>query len=219
MLLPRFSPALALTLALAAPVLFASDPRLPIGSTSDETLEINANLLLDKDDIAKALEMPSADLGQGIIVVRVTVRPLTDKPVKIWLEDFKLISDKDGQRCAPFDPSQLAGTAVMVVKETGGASRLGMGPSLGGVMIGPSTGMGNGREQATTVAEVKDNPDAKPNPVLAVLRAKALPEKTVGETTTGLLYFRIDGKFKPKNLELFYKTETGKLGLRFTVDH
>lgn len=217
---PCFPAALAVAVALSTPLLRASDERLPIGRTSDETLEISGNLLMDKAEIAKAIGMPGVDLGAGIIVVRVTVRPLTEKPVKIWLDDFKLISDKDGQRCAPFQPSQLAGNAVMVVKDTGGGSRVGrMSPGLGPITMGQAPGVGNGAEQTQAVAEIKDNADAKPNPVLAALRAKALPEKTIGETVTGLLYFEIEGKVKPKNLELFYKTESGKLGLRFTVEH
>lgn len=217
---PCFPAALAVAVALSTPLLRASDERLPVGRTSDETLEISGNLLMDKAEIAKAIGMPGVDLGPGIIVVRVTVRPLTDKPVKIWLDDFKLISDKDGQRCAPFQPSQLAGNAVMVVKDTGGGSRVGrMSPGLGPITMGRSPGVGNGADQNQAVAEIKDNADAKPNPVLAALREKALPEKTIGETVTGLLYFEIDGKVKPKNLELFYKTESGKLGLRFTIEH
>ncbi len=216
-----FPAALAIAAALSSPPpLRASDERLPIGRTSDETLEVSGALLMDKDEIAKAIGMPGADLGAGVIVVRVTVRPLTDKPVKIWLDDFKLISDKDGQRCAPFQPSQLAGSAVMVVKDTGGGSRLGrMTPGIGPITMGRSPGMGNGTDQPTAVSDIKDDSPAKPNPLLVALREKALPEKTIGETVTGLLYFEIEGKVKPKNLELFYKTDTGRLGMRFTIEH
>jgi hypothetical protein len=65
---------------------------------------------------------------------------------------------------------------------------------------------------------MKNADDTTESPLLLALRQKALPEKTVTEPVTGLLYFEIDGKVKPKNLELFYKTKSGKLGMRFVPE-
>ena len=46
--------------------------------------------------------------------------------------------------------------------------------------------------------------------MLSVLKRKILPEKTVSEPVTGLLFFPLD-KEKPKHLALVYTTPTGKL--------
>jgi hypothetical protein len=211
----------ALAVLLGAPVLSASDERYPIGRSSDDQVEISANLLLDKEQIQQAIgpKIPGSDLGGSIVVVQVTVRPLGDDPVKIWLDDFTLLSDKDGQRARPFQPSQIAGSGAIVVKNaaTGKSSTMVSGPIMGMPTGGPV--MGNG-VSATPSAEieVKDAADNSDSPLLVALRQKALPEKSVTEPVTGLLYFEIEGKVKPKNLELFYKTKAGKLGLRFVPD-
>jgi len=211
---------------LAAAPLVASDERYPIGRTSDDQVEISANLLLDKEQIQQAIGAKAPlDLPPGIIVVQVTVRPLSDDPIKIWLDDFTLLSDKDGQRSRPFEPSQIAGAGAIVVKNApnGRASTTMMGNTPSGPVMGMPTGgpvMGNGVSASPSAdVEVKDaGGDVKDSLLLVALRDKALPERAVTEPLTGLLYFEIEGKFKPKNLELFYKTKSGKLGMRFVPD-
>ena len=159
-----------------------------------------------------------------IVVVQVTVRPLGDDPVKIWLDDFTLLSDKDGQRAMPFQPSQIAGAGAIIVKNaaTGKSSTTVMNQGAGGTIMGMPTGgpmMGNGASATPSAEiEVKDAQDNTDSPLLLALRQKVLPEKAVTEPVTGLLYFQIEGKVKPKNLELFYKTRSGKLGLRFVPE-
>lgn len=55
----------------------------------------------------------------------------------------------------------------------------------------------------------------KPDPLLDTLKEKVLPEKETSEPVSGLLYFLMEGKHKPKQLELLYKGAGGKLSLRF----
>jgi hypothetical protein len=216
----------ALALLVGAPALSASDERYPIGRSSNDFVEISADLLLDKEQIRQAIgpDIAGSDLGGSIVVVQVTVRPLGDDPVKIWLDDFTLLSDKDGQRAAPFQPSQIAGAGAIVVKNaaTSKSSTTIMNQGAGGTIMGMPTGgpvMGNGASATPSAEiEVKDAQDNTDSPLLVALRQKALPEKTVTEPLTGLLYFEIEGKVKPKNLELFYKTRSGKLGLRFVPE-
>jgi hypothetical protein len=216
----------ALAFFVGAPVLSASDERYPIGRSSNDLVEISANLLLDKEQIRQAIGpgIAGSDLGGNIVVVQVTVRPLGDDPVKIWLDDFTLLSDKDGQRAMPFQPSQIAGAGAIVVKNaaTGKSSTTVMNQGPSGTIMGMPTGgpvMGNGASATPSAEiEVKDAQDNTDSPLLLALRQKALPEKAVTEPVTGLLYFQIDGKVKPKNLELFYKTRSGKLGLRFVPE-
>ena len=89
-----------------------ADKKLPIEQTSNEMVSISATALLDKDQIHQEL---GSDLGPDMIVVRVQFRPVSDKPVRINLDDFLLVSDKDGQRSQPFAPSQIAGSTTLVV--------------------------------------------------------------------------------------------------------
>lgn len=211
-----------LPLALLAAVLTASaaDKEFPLNRNSDENVEIEATLLLGPDAVRQAIgpDIPGSDLGGNYIGVRVTVRPVTDTPVKIWRDDFTLLCDKNGQRSTPFGPSQIAGSATMVIKMKDGAT---VGTNMDRTpvwMAGPVMGGSGGGAQPTPTAEVKEettDKDKKDSPLLVALREKILPEKTVSESTTGLLFFVIDGKLKPKNLELLYKTANGRLGIQF----
>lgn len=213
----------------AVSVLYASaDKKLPIEKTSNEFVEI-AGTLLDKDEVVKDF---GSDLGGNIVVVRVTVRPVSEKPVAIDFDDFFLLDTDNGQRSEPYEPSQIAGTSALVVTPTG-VRRGGMmgdptGPIWGGIpgtMGGPQRlpgnggGMGNtaGETENTSKVEATDSKgNAKPNPVLAALKEKILPQKEVTDPVTGLLYFQIEGKkIKAKNLELHYKSPSGRIAMRF----
>ena len=215
-----------LAFAACATLLASADKKLPIERTSNEFVEI-AGTLVDKDEVVKTF---GSDLGGNIVVVRVTVRPLTEKAVRIDYDDFFLLDSDNGQRSAPYEPSQIAGNSVLVVTPTG--ARAGMGGNPGGPRWGgvpgtmgrprqlPGNGgdVGNTGGVATTneaKVETDSNPD-KPNPLLAALKEKALSQKEVNDNTTGLLYFQIEGKkIKPKNLELHYKTPSGRIAMRF----
>jgi len=215
-----------LALVAASTLLASADKKLPIERTSNEFVEI-AGTLLDKDEIVKTF---GSDLGGNIVVMRVTVRPLTEKPVRIDFDDFFLLDTGAGQRSAPYEPSQIAGNSVLIVTPTGTRGGIGgnpRGPVWGGIpgtmgrpqqLPGNGGGVGNTGGEATT-NETKVDTDAnkdKPNPLLSALKEKVLPQKEVTDNTTGLLYFQIEGKkLKPKDLELHYKTPSGRIAMRF----
>lgn len=197
----------------------AADKKLPIDETSNELLAISVSQPLDKDQIRQEL---GSDLGDDIIVIRLTARPVSDKPVQLSLDDFLLISSKDGQRSEPYEPGQLAGSDSLAVTPNG--VRRGLGdhrarPSigLGGIGIGGG-GIGNSGSTPTPDAKVEESRDEKENPLLAALTAKILPEKEITDSTSGLLFFQVVGKVKPKDLELHYKGPAGKMALRFRPD-
>ena len=190
-------------------LLFASDRKLPIEKNSNELVEISATAILDKDQIQQEL---GADPGTDMVLVRVTVRPVSDKPIKVSLDDFLLVSGKDGQRAEPYTPSQIAGTDVLVVTRQEAKRSGGLGAGLGGLMIGGSPGVA-ANPNTETKAEKGDS--SKPNPLLAILKDKILPEKEITDPISGFLYFQVVGKIKPKDLELHYKGPAGKLALRF----
>jgi hypothetical protein len=196
---------IAIFLAAAAQ---GADKKLPIEQASNEMVSISATAMLDKDQIRQEL---GSELGDDMIVVRVVFRPVSDKPVRIDRDDFLLISDKDGQRSQPFAPSQIAGsTALVVTPQTAKNSRSNTGVSLGGFGIGRSPGTAPPAD-----SKVETKKSDKEDPLLAVLTAKVLPEKETTEEVTGLLYFQLTGKLKPKDLELHYKGPSGRLALRF----
>jgi len=218
-------PRILFTGLLTALSLFPAEKKLPLEQTSNELVEISATALIDRDQIRQEI---GSDLGGGIILVRVQVRPVSDKPVTVSHDDFLLISGKDGQRSQPFEPSQIAGNSTLVVSSTGvrngGMMGQGNGPVWGGIpgaggmprrLPGNGGAVGNTGETSAAEAKVESQEGARPNPVLAVLKQKILPEKEITEPSSGLLYFQIEGKVKTKDLELHYKTPSGQLALRF----
>ena len=79
-----------------------------------------------------------------------------------------------------------------------------------------SCNIGLFKSASTTAAEAKvEKGESKDNPLLAVLKEKILPEKEITDPLSGLLYFPIEGKVKPKDLELHYRLQGAKLSLRF----
>lgn len=195
-------------LTLLSFTLFASDKKLPFEQTSNDLVDISATAILDKDQIRQEL---GSDFGGDIVLVKVTVRPVGDKPIKVSLDDFLLVSGKDGQRSEPYSPSQIAGSEVLVVTRTEGKKSGGLGIGLGGIGVGS----GGGGDNSKTETKIEKNDADKPNPLLAVLKDKVLPEKEITDPISGFLYFQVVGKVKPKDLELHYKGPAGRLALRF----
>lgn len=218
---------LSLALVAVSSLLASADKKLPIEKSSNELVEVSG-VLLDKDEIVKEF---GSDLGGGILIMRTTVRPLSEKPVRIDYGDFFVLDTNSGQRSEPYEPSQIAGTGALVVTPNGvrnaGMGSNPRGPTWGGIpgtggrpQQLPGSGMDAGSSTTTTTNDVKveaESKDAsKPNPLLAALKEKMLPQKEVTETITGLLYFQMEGKkIKPKDLELTYKSAAGRLMMRF----
>jgi len=192
----------------------AAEKKLPIEQTSNELIDLSATVLLDKDQIRQEL---GSDFGGDIVLVRVTVRPVSDKPIQLSLDDFLLVSSKDGQRSEPYAPSQLAGSTALVVTQGPRSTEVRRGPTWGGIagIGGGGGGVGNSTGPASSDAKVETKKDESAEPLLATLQAKVLPEKEIKDPVSGLLYFQVVGKVKPKDLELHYKGPAGRLALRF----
>jgi hypothetical protein len=213
--------AVILRIALAFAVVTAclgADKKTPEGSVSNSAVEISAKLYTDKEDVKKIL---GSDLDGYFTLVDVRLTPKAGSKLAVTRDDFVLRSDKDGQRASPFHPSQIAGSGVLIVKtvdsgsvstEHGGPV---WGPPLGGQpkrigTDGPTIGNSAGGSQADSSSE-----KTKEDPLLTVLKEKVLAEKEIAEPLSGLLYFLLEGKHKPKDLELMYKGPAGRLSLRF----
>jgi hypothetical protein len=199
-----------LTLALLAALVPAADRKLPLEETTNDLLTITATAVLDRDQIKQEL---GYDLGPEIGVVRVTLHTVSDKPIQVSHDDFLLVSSKDGARSQPYEPGQIAGADSLIVTPNGTKQSASRRP---GLMIGGlGGGIGTGGATATPDVKVQASHDDTTNPLLAVLAAKILPEKEITDTISGLLYFQVVGKVKPKDLELHYKGPAGTLALRF----
>jgi hypothetical protein len=203
--------------SLSVLTLGAADKKLPIEDTSNDLLDISVAAPLDKDQIRQEL---GTDLGDDIVVIRVTARPVSDKPIQLSLDDFLLVSAKDGQRSQPYAPGQIAGSDSLAVTPTGmRKGGLGNNPrrptfGLGGIGLGGG-GIGNSGATPSPDVKVEESHEDKENPLLAVLTAKMLPEKEITEPVSGLLFFQVVGKVKAKDLELHYKGPAGRMALRF----
>ena len=199
-----------LPLILAGVSLIAGERKPLPGQAGNDDIELVASVLLGKEEIHDAL---GADLGDGYIVFRVKATPKTDHPIRVGPDDFTAISRKDGQRSQALAPSQIAGGGGALVVKPGNATRQGGGISIGGFGggIGSSGPVDKGVDAKIEAGDSK----AKENPLLAVLKGKALPDKETSTAVEGLLYFPIEGKLKPKDLGLVYKGPAGKLVIEF----
>jgi hypothetical protein len=173
--------ALLTLLVCFAMALPAREKAPPSARAANAKAEIAATLYATAEAIREEL---GADLGAGFFVVKVDVTPRGGQPLDIVRDDFLLRSYKNGQKCQPFAPSQIAGSGALALSASGKAV-------------------------VTATAEHKEDP------LLAVLKAKVLPEKKTTEPVSGLLYFSLEGKYKPKDLVLQYQTAAGVLSLAF----
>ncbi|MCW5966851.1 MAG: hypothetical protein KIT83_22620 [Bryobacterales bacterium] len=205
------------------------------GTSKAATVQIDAELYLDKAQVESLI---GNSMDGYLVVVKVKVSPLRAKePVRLFRDDFVLVSAKDGQRSQPFAPEQLAGTSTMVVSQVlisagpvegqqrgpvwgppagggpvpmGGPRRIDTPGSSGG-SIGTPTAGATGVKQ-----EIRDDKATDSQTEwLDLLKAKVLAEGEIGETVEGLLYFPLNGKHKPKQMTLLFNGTWPKLELSF----
>ncbi|HUS06607.1 MAG TPA: hypothetical protein VMZ52_09940 [Bryobacteraceae bacterium] len=194
---------------------------------SDEILALDATLMVDREVVRQAL---GRDPGMNLVVVQVKLAPRADNKVKIWLDDFTLLSSKDGEKSQPMAPSQIAGKGAMIVSRSEGSRpRVGFGnggqngPIWGGApgtgsrprRIGGDDDVSSAGSPGEVKATTKTAEGEEENPLLAVLRAKILPEVETNEAVSGLLYFVFEGKQKLKDMTLLYKSPAGRMILEF----
>jgi hypothetical protein len=212
---------LLLLAALVGTVMRAADKKLPLEETSNQLVDLTATALVTPEQIRQQL---GVDMESGFVVVRVTLRPVSDQPVEISHDDFLLVDDRQGDRSRPFEPSQIAGSSTLIVTPNGArtqsAATQGNGPIWGGLGGGPTRLPGNGGSGGNSSTDTSTNEskletsDGKPNPLLAALKEKVLPQTSITEPVSGFLYFLLEGKVKSKDLQLTYKTPAGKLTIR-----
>jgi hypothetical protein len=202
-----------LILSLLAGVALAADKKIvgPAEASGDD-FSFSATALMDRAEIQQAL---GADLGEGFVVLRLKVTPKGEKGIRISPDDFTLLSRKDGEKCPALSASQIAGRGSITVKAAkeqpnSWGTPISAGPIWSG--IGPVQ-----RKAAPAETGKKDDApvpatsDADRNDLLTALKAKSIPEDVIKQPVEGLLYFRMDGKNKLKDLTVLYKGEGGRL--------
>lgn len=199
----------------------AADTKPPVtGRAESEAAEITATLYTDKSAITTLIGHP---LDGDYIVVDVRLTPRGEKPLAVLRDDFLLRSDRDGQKCQPFAPSQVAGQGTLMVSSTSGGAMMGdrNGPIWGGTvgqpgrMGGTGGSAGNAASETAAQGNIQTGGKTTANPTLDALKQKILPEKETSQPVAGLLYFFLEGKHKPKDLELVYRGGGGKIAIRF----
>lgn len=202
--------------------LFAGGKKEPPTARGEtETVEVTATPILERDAIKQIL---GSDLDGHYLLMNVRVSSRFGKEITVNRDDFLLRTDKDGEKSAPFAPSQIAGSGVLVITETGaqggGMMGDGNGPVWGGApgtdgrprRLGGDGGVAGSGPGATEARAAMRN--EKSNPLLETLKQKILPESKTTKSLSGLLYFPME-KQKLKDLELTYTAWDGKIKLRF----
>ncbi len=208
---------------LAAALGWASgaDRKPAEGRASNSLVEITARVFLDREQVRRVV---GAELEDTIAVAEVRLAPRPGVKLKVVRDDFELWSGKNGGRSTPFAPTQIAGPAVLVVSNRGGGAgvasqsdgRVWRSPTgdgrprrIGGegASVGNVSGVGENTIQASRDGGAKDT--------LALLEEKVLPEKDLDGPLSGLLYFYLEGRHKPKDVTLHYRTPAGKLVVPF----
>jgi hypothetical protein len=215
---------IAICLSLTA---FGADKKPLPNQAGNDDLDIFATVLLDRAEIQQAL---GADLPDGFAVVRVRVVPKADQVLRIGSDDFTLLSRKDGDRSQALDPAQITGKAGLIVKAAANQpsrwSTVSNGPIWGGVKPTrtPPAETDRASDRASDRAQKSAEPDSaapapentpEANPLLAALKAKGLQDQESKKPVEGLLYFPVEGKLKPKDLALVYKSPVGRMVVDF----
>ena len=214
---------------IAAAIGMAADkkPAGPVQSGND-VVEVIGSAHVGRQ---AATQLLGHDPGFDLIVIDVKVVPKLDNKVNLYLDDFTLLSNKDGQRSQPLAPGQIAGRGGMVISSGGGGGRgigIGSGPAMGGG--GPIYGgigdrprriggdgdiIGGGGSTNSQASSIQTGAGEKESPLLKTLKERQLKEGETGEEVTGLMYFLFEGKHKLKDLDLIYKSKSGRVILDF----
>lgn len=205
-----------LSVILLAVTALAADKKIGPAEASGDDLSFSATALLDRAEIQQAL---GADLGDGFVVLRLKATPKGDKPVRISPDDFTLLSRKDGERCPALSASQIAGRGSITVKAAKDQPNSWGTPVANGP-IWSGIGTQVKRQPAPQKTKTDDAPvppsadtsqGADKTDLLTALKAKSIPDEEIKQPVEGLLYFRMDGKNKLKDLTVLYKGAGGRL--------
>lgn len=218
---------IGLLILFAASYSLAGDKKVVSADTSagNEEIDLVATIFITQEEATKELGM---DPGPDIAILKVRIIPKTDKAVQVAADDFVLLAHNDGERSKPFTPYEIAGQGALIVTNSADQKQpkdkqkktSAMG-GLGGIMMGGGGGGSDGGMASpgnptpkTINTKLDDKSPGNPK-LLEALKAKQLPDKEINEPLEGLLYFRLSGKHKLKDMAVLYRGPAGKLNLDF----
>ena len=193
----------------------AADKSLP-NQAGNSKLGLVGTAITDRKAITALM---GNDMGEGFIVVQIKASPQTLVPLRISIDDFTLVSRKNGEKSGAMAPSAIAGSAALIVLRADPQSGGGLGTRSNSPIGIPGMGRGGGIgntgsvDSGTADARIETRTDADPR--LPFLEAKAFQDRETLEPVEGLLYFNLTGKIEPKNLGLIYAGPAGRLVIDF----
>jgi hypothetical protein len=204
---------LGLVLALAA---LAADKSLP-NQAGNSKISLTGTAITDRKEVTALMGI---DLGEGYMVVKIRAVPQTLQPLRLSIDDFTLISRKNGEKSGAMAPHAIAGSGAMIVTAAPSQSGQGIGTRNNPVGIPgmPGTGgggIGNTGGVDSAMADVRTERSRTADPRLPFLEAKVFQDRETLEPTEGLLYFNLTGKLKPENVGLVYAGPAGRLVIDF----
>jgi hypothetical protein len=203
---------LGLLIALCAP---AADKSLP-NQAGNSKLSLNGTAITDRKAITSLMGI---DLGEGYIVVKIRATPQTLQPLRLSIDDFTLVSRKNGEKSGAMAPTAIAGSGAMIVTPGPLQSGQGIGSRSNPVgipgMPGQGGGIGNTGGIEGGMAEVRTERNKTEDPRLTFLEAKVFKDQETLQPVEGLLYFNLTGNLKPKDLGLIYAGPAGRLVIDF----
>ena len=201
----------------ALSVLAADNKSLP-NQAGNAKLGLSGTAITDRKEITALMGM---DLGEGYIVVKIRATPQTLMPLRLSIDDFTLVSRKNGERSGAMAPTAIAGTGGLVIKRPEPQSNGGLGsrtnPTRAPIpgMPGNGGGIGNSGSVEGGMADVRAETRTDADPRLPFLEAKVFQDRETMDPAEGLLYFNLTGKLKPENLGLIYAGPAGRLVIDF----
>jgi hypothetical protein len=186
----------------------ARDHKLASGDAANEAVSMTATVY----DAEQMKEAVGTGFDQDYIVLELKLHPKLSVPYDVKLDDFILRNENSGEHSGPLAAGQIAGSGMLIVKTDGSANQRkgGFSVGMGGIMGGPAGNAGAGE---TRSVEMKD--DTPGGSQLDVLKKKILAEKAITADAGGLLFFPMNAKEKPKNLNLQVNTPAGILRIKF----
>ena len=200
-----------------AALFFQAAPKKTVVTAHGENEDIilTVTVYATTDDVKELL---GSDLDGHYLVADVKVEPKYGKDIVISHDDFVLRDMEAVEKSTPFEPSQIAGkAALIVVRNEGGNGNQPARPTFGGGIggMGSGSGSGSGNNGPTNVKAKMQNADEPKDTALEkLLTDKMLPEKKTDQATSGLLYFALE-KVKVKNLQMEYGGKEDRITLRF----
>jgi hypothetical protein len=211
----RFPGRLPALIVLAA-MFSAAAPKKTVVTARGENQDIilTVTVYTTPEDVKELL---GSDLEGHYMAVDVKVEPKYGKDIVIAHDDFVLRDTENVEKSTPFEPSQIAGrAALIIVRNENGTGNKPARPTFGGGIGGMGAGSGSGSDNApaNVKAKMQNADEPKDTALEKLLTDKMLPEKKTDRIATGLLYFALE-KVKVKNLQLDYGGKENRITLHF----